>query len=163
MGFLEVSYYYPNFISLFDHFSIGNRDINVLSGLHLKLVHSLPGLGDVDLIAILHSVSPSFRLVSRFLRSPSITGKSGEMSVILRKRWGRMEIEADGLAFKHLEQIFFCVPILFSFTLDRSICHPVIPKTAILFLCSQKSCCKRILILMQPIAFRKCDSIIFAI
>ena len=29
MGFLEVSYYYPNFISLFDHFSIGNRNINV--------------------------------------------------------------------------------------------------------------------------------------
>ena len=97
MGFLEVSYYYPNFISLFDHFSIGNRNINVLSGLHLKLVHSLPGLGNVDLVAVLHSVSPSFQMVSRFLRSPSITGKSGEMSVILRKRWGRMEIEEEQL------------------------------------------------------------------
>ena len=114
MGFLEVSYYYPNFISLFDHFSIGNRNINVLSGLHLKLVHSLPGLGNVDLIAVLHSVSPSFRLVLRFLRSPSITGKSGEMSVILRKRWGRMEIRlifyAPSIALHTFDSCFAVYP-----------------------------------------------------
>ena len=45
MGILEVSYYYPNFISLFDHFSIGNRDINVLSSGHFELVHRFAGLG----------------------------------------------------------------------------------------------------------------------
>ena len=64
MGFLEVSHYYPNFISLFDHFSIGNRDINVLSGLHLEFVHRLTGLGNVDLVVVLHKcllLSVSFR------------------------------------------------------------------------------------------------------
>lgn len=66
MGILEVSYYYPNFISLFDHFSIGNRDINVLSSGHFELVHRFAGLGNVDLIAVLHNVSPSFRIFSRF-------------------------------------------------------------------------------------------------
>ena len=94
MGILEVSYYYPNFISLFDHFSIGNRDINVLGSLHLELVHGLPRLGNIQLVAVLHNVFSSFPFLSRFfLRSHSITAKSGEMSVILRKRWGRMEIE----------------------------------------------------------------------
>ena len=69
MGFLEVSYYYPNFISLFDHFSIGNRNINVLGCLHLELVHSLPGLGNVDLVAVLacHRKSLLFRFFSRVL------------------------------------------------------------------------------------------------
>ena len=52
MGILEVSYYYPNFISLFDHFSIGNRDINVGSGLHLELLHGLLGLGNVKLVIV---------------------------------------------------------------------------------------------------------------
>ena len=53
MGFLEVSYYYPNFISLFDHFSIGNRDINVLGRLHLELIHGGTGLGDIQLVVVL--------------------------------------------------------------------------------------------------------------
>ena len=65
MGFLEVSYYYPNFISLFDHFSIGNRDINVLGCLHLELVHGLPGLGNVQFVAVFHSDSLPFRFFSR--------------------------------------------------------------------------------------------------
>lgn len=66
MGFLEVSYYYPNFISLFDHFSIGNRNINVLGCLHLELVHCLTGLGNVDLIAVLHNFSLPFRFFAVF-------------------------------------------------------------------------------------------------
>ena len=68
MGILEVSYYYPNFISLFDHFSIGNRDINVLGCLHLELVHSLPGLRNVDLVAVLacHRKSLLFRFFCGF-------------------------------------------------------------------------------------------------
>lgn len=66
MGILEVSYYYPNFISLFDHFSIGNRDINVLGSLHLELVHGLPRLGNIQLVAVLHNVFSSFPFLSRF-------------------------------------------------------------------------------------------------
>ena len=106
MGILEVSYYYPNFISLFDHFSIGNRDINVLGSLHLELIHGLPCLGNIQLVAVLHNVFSSFPFLSRFfLRSHSITAKSGEMSVILRKRWGRMEIGTKNFQNRKIGQM----------------------------------------------------------
>ena len=69
-------------------------DAHFLGSLHLELVHGLPRLGNIQLVAVLHNVFSSFPFLSRFfLRSHSITAKSGEMSVILRKRWGRMEIE----------------------------------------------------------------------
>ena len=69
-------------------------DAHFLGSLHLELVHGLPRLGNIQLVAVLHNVFSSFPFLSRFfLRSHSITAKPGEMSVILRKRWGRMEIE----------------------------------------------------------------------
>ena len=93
MGILEVSYYYPNFISLFDHFSIGNRDINVLGCLHLELVHGLPGLRNVDLVAVLacHCKSLLFRFFRGFVRSHRLRRNGREMCGFLRERWGRME------------------------------------------------------------------------
>ena len=65
MGFLEVSYYYPNFISLFDHFSIGNRNINVGSGLHLELLHGLLGLGNVKLVIVAAHLNSLLMVVFR--------------------------------------------------------------------------------------------------
>lgn len=65
MGFLEVSHYYPNFISLFDHFSIGNRDINVGSGLHLELLHGLLGLGNVKLVIVAAHLNSLLMVVFR--------------------------------------------------------------------------------------------------
>ena len=97
MGFLEVSHYYPNFISLFDHFSIGNRDINVLGCLHLELVHGLPGLRNVQLVGILacHRKSLLFRFFRGFVRRDRLCGKVGIMRGFLRKRWGMVEMKRN--------------------------------------------------------------------
>ena len=65
MGILEVSYYYPNFISLFDHFSIGNWTINVGSGLHLELLHGLLGLGNVKLVIVAAHLNSLLMVVFR--------------------------------------------------------------------------------------------------
>lgn len=59
MQYLNVSGFWKpsvksNIFVYFHQHSIGNRNIKVGSCLHLKLVHCIPGLGDVDLIAALH-------------------------------------------------------------------------------------------------------------
>ena len=43
-----------NIFVYFHQHSIGNGNIKVGSGLHLELVHGVPGLGDVDLVIALH-------------------------------------------------------------------------------------------------------------
>lgn len=78
MGILEVSYYYPNFISLFDHFSIGNRDINVLGSLHLELVHGLPRLGNIQLVAVLHNVFLPFHFFRGFSSAVIVSPQNRE-------------------------------------------------------------------------------------
>ena len=90
MGILEVSYYYPNFISLFDHFSIGNRDINVAGSLHLKLVHRFPSLGNVDLIVALHTVFSPFCFLAVLFRNHSFANIFWSISVNFRKEIQKM-------------------------------------------------------------------------
>ena len=59
MQYLNVSGFWKpsvksNIFESFHQHSIGNGNIKVGSRLHLELVHCIPGLGDVDLIAALH-------------------------------------------------------------------------------------------------------------
>ena len=59
MQFLNVSGFWKpsvksNIFESFHQHSIGNRNIKVGSRLHLELVHCIPSLGNVDLVAALH-------------------------------------------------------------------------------------------------------------
>jgi hypothetical protein len=40
--------------------TVGQVDANFLSSLHLELVHCLPGLGNIDLIVVLHNFFSPF-------------------------------------------------------------------------------------------------------
>ena len=75
--------------------SIGNRTINVLGCMHLELVHSLPGLRNVQLVGILacHSKSLLFRFFRGFVRRDRLCGKVSIIRGFLRKRWGMVEKE----------------------------------------------------------------------
>ena len=92
MGFMEVSYYYPNFISLFDHFSIGNRNINVAGSLHLELVHRVPSLGNVDLVVALHTVFSPFCFLAVLFRNHSFARNVWSISVNFRKEMQKMTV-----------------------------------------------------------------------
>ena len=59
MRYLNVSGFWKpsvksNIFVYFHQHSIGNGNIKVRSGLHLELVHGVPGLGNVDLVVALH-------------------------------------------------------------------------------------------------------------
>ena len=84
--------------------AVGQVDADFLGGLHLELVHCLPGLGDVELVVIvahnrslLLSFSPEiptdFRRNRLLFRNHSMTRVGRAMNGDWRKGWKRMTEE----------------------------------------------------------------------
>ena len=93
MQYLNVSGFWKpsvksNIFVYFHQHSIGNRNIKVGSGLHLELVHGVPGLGDVDLVVALHFRFSPFDFFSRFFfRSHSFTPFPWNITVAFWQNW----------------------------------------------------------------------------
>lgn len=131
MQYLNVSGFWKpsvksNIFVYFHQHSIGNRNIKVGSCLHLKLVHCIPGLGDVDLIAALHFRFSPFDFFRGFSSAVIALPLFHGISLSLSGKTGWKNEEKGSMALSRLdinEKMTFC----FSASLQHSVLQSPYP------------------------------------